>query len=241
MTDFRNAGDPTLVRAGLARAGLDRRRRFWLSAGLVALALVASITGVAPARAAAPAPNDFVEKLTNQVLTELKSDPAVQRGDQGRIGEIVDTRIMPNVDFERMTALSVGRGWRDATPEQRTRLSKEFRTLLVRTYAGAFSAVRDQTVRMRPFRGDADKDKEVLVRSEIVQTRGEPIQLDYRMSQAADAWKIFDVNVLGVWLVQTYRNQFAQEIANGGIDGLIKSLQDKNKSNSPAAPVPAKS
>ena len=225
----------------LARPGVNSGRRFWMSASLVALALVATITLTPPARAAAPAPNDFVEKLTDQVLTELKSDAAVQRGDPRRIGEIVDTRIMPNVDFERMTALSVGRGWRDATPDQRAQLSKEFRTLLVRTYAGAFSAVRDQTVRMRPFRGDADKDKEVLVRSEIVQTRGEPIQLDYRMSRAGDGWKIFDVNVLGVWLVQTYRNQFAQEIANGGIDGLIKSLQDKNKANSAGSPAATKS
>ena len=159
-----------------------------------------------------------------------------QRGDQGRISAIVDTTIMPNVDFARMTALSVGRGWRDATPDQKAQLSKEFRTLLVRTYSGAFSAVRDQTVRMRPFRGDAAADKEVVVRSEIVQPRGEPIQIDYRMSRAADSWKIFDVNVMGVWLVQTYRNQFAQEIGKGGVDGLIRSLVEKNKGAAPPMP-----
>lgn len=216
------------------RLGLDSRRRFWLTAGLLVLALVAMLTSSRPVQAAAQAPNPFVETLTNQVLAELKGDPAVQKGDQARISEIVDRQIMPNVDFERMTALSVGRSWRDATPDQREKLSKEFRTLLVRTYAGAFSAVRDQTVRMRPFRGDADADKEVLVRSEIVQPRGEPIQLDYRLSRAGDGWKIFDVNVLGVWLIQTYRNQFAQEIASGGIDGLIKSLADKNRSGAAA-------
>lgn len=239
MNDFRNDGKRTRVRT-LARAGIDSRRRFWLTAGLAVLALVSTMTAINPARAAAADPNGFVEKLTQQVLEKLKGDAAVQRGDQGRISQIVDSQIMPNVDFERMTALSVGRGWREATPEQRGQLSKEFRTLLVRTYAGAFAAVRDQTVRMRPFRGDAAKDKEVLVRSEIVQPRGEPIQLDYRMSAAGEQWKIFDVNVLGVWLVQTYRNQFAQEIANGGIDGLIKSLQDKNKANAPP-PAPTKS
>lgn len=220
----------------VARRGVDRQRRSWLGAGLMMLAVAGAFFAGNPARAAAVAPNDFVEKLTNEVLDELKGDAAVQRGDTGRIGQIVDTRIMPNVDFQRMTALSVGRAWRDAAPAQREQLTKEFRTLLVRTYAGAFSAVRDQTVRMRPFRGDAAKDKEVQVRSEIVQSRGEPIQLDYRMSRAGDGWKIFDVNVLGVWLVQTYRNQFANEVASGGIDGLIKSLQDKNKANAPATP-----
>ena len=235
MNDHHNSGASSRARPLVRRIGLDSRRRFWLTTGLVVLAQVASLGAIRPAQAAAPDPNGFVESLTNTVLDQLKNDPAVQKGDQARISEIVDQRIMPNVDFERMTALSVGRGWRDATAEQKTELSREFRTLLVRTYSGAFSAVRDQTVRMRPFRGDAATDKEVVVRSEIVQTRGEPIQIDYRMSRAPDTWKIFDVNVMGVWLVQTYRNQFAQEIANGGIDGLIKSLVEKNKANAPAA------
>ena len=240
MNDHRIPGAPSsvrpLIRPVVRRLGLDDRRRFWLTAGLVVLALVAAITTVRPAVAAAAEPNGFVERLTNQVLDQLKSDSAVQRGDQGRISAIVDTTIMPNVDFARMTALSVGRGWRDATPDQKAQLSKEFRTLLVRTYSGAFSAVRDQTVRMRPFRGDAAADKEVVVRSEIVQPRGEPIQIDYRMSRAADSWKIFDVNVMGVWLVQTYRNQFAQEITKGGVDGLIRSLVEKNKGAAPPMP-----
>lgn len=234
MNAQRHPGTSARVHPLARPHGADGRRRFWLTTGLVLLALVATITSIRPAHAAAPDPNTFVEKLTNQVLDDLKGDAAVQKGDQGRISEIVDKQIMPNVDFERMTALSVGRGWRDATPDQKAQLSKEFRTLLVRTYSGAFSAVRDQTVRMRPFRGDAAADKEVVVRSEIVQSRGDPISIDYRMSRDADSWKIFDVNVMGVWLVQTYRNQFAQEIANGGIDGLIKSLADKNKANAPA-------
>ena len=175
------------------------------------------------------APDKFVETLSVSMIDQLKSDKAVQDGDVKRVSELVESTLMPNVNFERMTALSVGRSWREATPEQRTALMKEFRVLLLRTYAGAFTSVRDQTVRMKPFRGEAD-DKEVLVKSEIVQKRGDPIQLDYRLERAGDAWKIFDVNVLGVWLVQTYRNQFGQEISAGGIDGLIKSLAEKNKS-----------
>lgn len=174
-------------------------------------------------------PNKFVEDLSSQVIEQIKGDQQLKSGDIKRISELVDSTLMPHVNFERMTALSVGRAWREATPEQKKQLMTEFRILLLRTYSNAFTAVRDQSVRMKPFRGDAAAD-EVIVRSEIVQPRGEPIQLDYRLEKADKAWKIYDVNVLGVWLVQTYRNQFAQEISAGGIDGLIKSLADKNQS-----------
>ena len=175
------------------------------------------------------APDKFVEDLSSKVIDLLKSDKEIQAGDLKRISQLVDTTLMPHVNFERMTALSVGRAWRDATPEQKKQLMTEFRILLLRTYSNAFTAVRDQSVNMKPYRGNAS-DTEVIVRSEIVQARGEPIQLDYRLEKADKAWRIYDVNVLGVWLVQTYRNQFAQEISAGGIDGLIKSLADKNKS-----------
>lgn len=174
-------------------------------------------------------PNKFVEDLSTKVIEQIKGDKQLQEADIKRISELVDTTLMPHVNFERMTALSVGRAWREATPEQKKQLMTEFRILLLRTYSNAFTAVRDQSVRMKPFRGDTAAD-EVIVRSEIVQPRGEPIQLDYRLEKADKAWKIYDVNVLGVWLVQTYRNQFAQEISAGGIDGLIKSLAEKNKS-----------
>jgi phospholipid transport system substrate-binding protein len=174
-------------------------------------------------------PNKFVEDLSSKVIDQIKGDKQLQDGDIKRISELVDTTLMPHVNFERMTALAVGRAWREATPEQKKHLMTEFRILLLRTYSNAFTAVRDQSVRMKPFRGEAGAD-EVIVRSEIVQARGEPIQLDYRLEKADKAWKIYDVNVLGVWLVQTYRNQFAQEISAGGIDGLIKSLAEKNKS-----------
>ena len=174
-------------------------------------------------------PNKFVEDLSAKVIDQIKGDQQIKEGDLKRISDLVDSTLMPHVNFERMTALSVGRAWREATPEQKKQLMSEFRILLLRTYSNAFTAVRDQSVRMKPFRGDAGAD-EVIVRSEIVQPRGEPIQLDYRLEKADKGWKIYDVNVLGVWLVQTYRNQFAQEISAGGIDGLIKSLAEKNKS-----------
>ncbi|MEO6270300.1 MAG: ABC transporter substrate-binding protein [Lautropia sp.] len=183
----------------------------------------------ASSASAQPAPDKFIENLSSKVIEQLKNDSSIQAGDVHRVSELVDTTLMPHVNFERMTALSVGRAWREATPEQKKLLMKEFRILLLRTYSNAFTAVRDQSIRMKPFRGNVS-DEEVVVRSEIVQTRGEPIQLDYRLEQADKSWKIYDVNVLGVWLVQTYRNQFAQEISAGGIDGLIKSLADKNSS-----------
>ena len=156
----------------------------------------------------------------------------MQAGESKKLNELVDSALMPHVDVRRMTALSVGRNWRAATPEQQTQLMTEFRALLLRTYSGALSSVADQKVRMRPLRA-SPQDTEVIVRSEVVQPRGEPIQLDYRMMQAPGGWKIYDVNVLGVWLVETYRTQFAQEVSAGGIDGLIRSLSNKNRQPSP--------
>lgn len=172
-------------------------------------------------------PNEFIENLSNDVLTQVRNDEAMKAGDIGRISQLVDEKLMPHVNFTRMTALTVGRPWRQATDAQKESLMKEFRTLLIRTYANAFSQVKNQKVQMRPFRDD-DSKKDIVVRSQIVQPGAEPLQLDYRLEKKNDEWLIYDVNVLGVWLVQTYRNQFAQEIASGGIDGLIKSLASKN-------------
>ncbi|MDO5102772.1 MAG: ABC transporter substrate-binding protein [Lautropia sp.] len=173
------------------------------------------------------APNDFIDQLSNGVLADVQKDTALKQGDLSSISQLVDERLMPHVNFERMTALTVGRPWRQATPAQREALMREFRVLLIRTYANAFAQVKNQKIQMRPFRGDASQ-KEVIVRSQVVQPGAEPLQLDYRLERAGDAWRIYDVNVLGVWLVQTYRNQFAQEISASGIDGLIKSLAAKN-------------
>lgn len=181
----------------------------------------------APA-ARAEAPDELIQRLSADVLAQIKADKEIQAGNPQRISKLVDATIMPNVNFERMTALAVGRGWREATPEQHSQLIAQFRTLLLRTYSGALAQVRDQTVRMKPFRADP-KDTEVIVRSEIVGGRGRPIQLDYRVQKLGDNWRIFDLNVLGVWLVETYRNQFSQEVNANGIDGLIRSLTEKNK------------
>lgn len=180
------------------------------------------------------APDEMIRTLSVDVLDRIRADKDIQAGNIARISDFVEQTIMPNVNFERMTALAVGRGWRQATPDQQKKLQAEFRVLLVRTYSGALSSVRDQQVRMRPFRADP-ADTDVVVRSEIVPRRGDPIQLDYRLEKTSASWKIYDVNVLGVWLVETYRNQFAQEINARGIDGLIQSLVDKNKAFEAAA------
>jgi len=140
---------------------------------------------------------------------------------------LVDAKVLPYLNFERMTASAVGRFWRQATPEQKQKLQAEFKLLLVRTYAGALAQVKDQTVQLKPFRANAT-DAEVVVRTEV-KGKGEPIQLDYRMEKAGDSWKIYDVNVLGIWLVDQYRSSFAQEINAGGIDALITKLADRNK------------
>lgn len=202
------------------------KRRAWLAGTALALAALAL-----PA-AAAEAPDALVKRVATEVMDSIKSDPAIQAGDVNRIIALVDSKIMPNVNFERMTASAVGRHWRQATPEQQKQLQAEFKTLLVRTYSGALGEVKDQTLSFKPTRMRPE-DTEVVVRSEV-RGRGEPIQLDYRLEKSGDAWKIYDLNVLGVWLVETYRTQFSQEITAKGVDGLIASLAQRNKGNSTA-------
>ncbi len=191
------------------------------------ISLVSGLFMMGSVWAAQVAPNDFVEQLSNEVLTEVRADPKMKAGDINAISALVDEKMMPHVNFERMTALAVGRPWREATDAQKQSLMKEFRTLLIRTYSNAFSTVKDHKIQMRPYRGD-DTKKDTVVRSQVVASGTEPIQLDYRLEKSGETWRIYDVNVLGVWLVQTYRNQFAQEISANGIDGLIKSLAAKN-------------
>jgi phospholipid transport system substrate-binding protein len=179
------------------------------------------------------APDALIKRVSNEVLDVIKADKSVRTGDLTKVIALVDARIMPNVNFQRMTAAAVGPSWRQATPEQQKLLQDEFKILLVRTYAGALAEVTDQTIAVKPLRGGAD-DKEVVVRTEI-RGRGEPIQLDYRMEKPAVAggtWRIYNLNVLGVWLVENYRSQFAQQINSKGIDGLIAVLTERNKSNS---------
>ena len=184
------------------------------------------------ALAADETPDALIKRLSEDVLNTVRADKAIQAGDIDKVIALVDKTVMPNVNFRRMTAAAVGPGWRQATPEQQKRLQDEFKVLLVRTYAGALAQVSDQTVRIKPMRAAAD-DKDVLVRTEIV-GKGDPIQLDYRLEKTPGegaGWKIYNLNVLGVWLVETYRSQFAQEINAKGIDGLIDTLVVRNKSN----------
>ena len=207
------------------------RRRFLRQAGA---ALVALATGAAMpwARAADEAPDAMIGRLSGEVLERLRNDKALRNGDMARVMAVVDSQVMPNVNFTRMTASATGPGWRRATPEQRQKLQQEFKTLLVHTYAGALRQVSDQTVEVRPLRA-APEDKEVVVRT-WVKGRGEPVQLDYRLERTpgqGSGWKIYDLNVLGVWLVDNYRPQFAQQINAGGIDALIHSLAERNQAN----------
>lgn len=184
------------------------------------------------ALAADEAPDALVKRLSVDVLETLRKDKSIKAGDVDSIMALVDKTILPHVNFRRMTAASVGPGWRKATPEQQARLQDEFKTLLVRTYAGALSQVTDQSIVVKPLRAAAE-DKDVLVRTEI-RGRGDPIQLDYRLEKTPGegaGWKIYNLNVMGVWLVETYRSQFAQEINAKGVDGLIEALVARNKAN----------
>ena len=169
----------------------------------------------------------LIKQVSTEVIETIKGDKALQSGDVSKIITLVDTKVMPHVNFQRMTSAAVGRYWRQATPEQQKRLQDEFKVLLVRTYSGALAQVQNQTVQVKPMRGSAE-DAEVIVKTEV-RGQGDPIQLDYRLEKAANGWKIYDVNVMGVWLVQNYQNSFAQEIGANGIDGLIAKLAERNK------------
>ena len=208
---------------------MNRRFFSFLATGMLALLTLAAPLA---SQAADEAPDALVKRLSADVLGVIKADKSLQGGDINKIMALVDTRIMPNVNFQRMTSAAVGRHWRQATPEQQKRLQEEFKTLLVRTYAGALAQVSDQTIAMKPLRA-APEDKELVVRTEII-GQGDPIQLDYRLEKTPGqgaGWKIYNLIVMGVWLVETYRSQFAQEISAKGLDGLIAALQARNQRN----------
>ena len=208
------------------------KRRVLIQACAVAAALAAFGGLGSLAQAADEAPEAMIKRLSDDVLGAIKADKAIQAGDTQRVIALVDSKIMPNVNFQRMTAAAVGPAWRQATPEQKKRLQDEFKILLVRTYSGALAQVNDQTISIKPQRG-APTDEDVLVRTEV-RGRGDPIELDYRLEKTPGqgaGWKIYNLNVLGVWLVETYRSQFATEINAKGVDGLIASLSERNKSN----------
>ena len=192
----------------------------WLGAAALSL-------GCAFAQAqATKSPETLIKEVSTDVLESVKADKSIKEGDVSKVIALVDAKVMPYLNFQRMTSSAVGRYWKQATPEQKKRLQEEFKILLVRTYSGALAQVQDQTVQIKPSRAGAD-DKEVVVKTEV-RGKGDSIQLDYRLEQLADGWKIYDVNVLGVWLVENYRNSFSQEIGANGIDGLIAKLAERN-------------
>ncbi len=202
---------------------------------LLAAALSTAAVSVQAADAAAPAAqaqtnvaaDAFIKDITNDVFATVRGDKAIQAGDLRKVIAVIDAKILPHVNFQRMTASAVGKNWRQATPEQQKRLQEEFKNLLIYTYAGAAAQIKDQTVEYRPLRSRPE-DTEVVVRS-VVRGQGEPIQIDYRLEKSGNAWKVYDVNVLGAWLVQTYQSSFAQEVSASGIDGLINKLVERNK------------
>ena len=193
----------------------------------IGLALVSALFAVAAH--AQDAPDALVKRVSQDVLQTIKADPKIQAGDQARIREVMETKLAPNFDFERMTALAMGRNWRQATPEQQKRLTSEFKTLLVRTYSGALTQYRDQSIDYKPLRADPNAN-EVMVRTEVVRQGQPPVQIDYGMEKKDGAWKAYDVVVGGVSLVTNYRDEFSEQVRAGGIDGLIKTLSAKNGS-----------
>ncbi len=211
-------------------------KRNFLRQCLAMFVVASSVLGLQVAHASDEAPDALIKRLSTDVLDTIKADKSVRNGDLAKIIALVDTRIMPNVDFQRMTASAVGPAWRQATPEQQKRLQEEFKILLVRSYAGALGQISDQGIFIKPMRS-APEDKEVMVRTEI-KGKGEPIQLDYRLEKTPGqgaGWKIYNINVLGVWLVETYKTQFSQEINAKGLDGLIAALTERNKANAKKA------
>jgi phospholipid transport system substrate-binding protein len=188
--------------------------------------------GLGSAWAADEAPDAFVKRISTETFDAVRGDKSIKGGDINKIMQLVDSKLMQHVNFRRMTALATGPGWRKATPEEQERLQEEFKLLLIRTYSGALNQINDQTIEVKPLRGAMD-EKNLVVQTEI-RGKSEPIQLDYRLEKTPGdgaGWKIFDLNVLGIWLVENYRSQFSKEINAGGIDGLIKSLSERNKAN----------
>ena len=185
----------------------------------------------ATAMAADEAPNAFIQRLSDEVMDAIKADKVIQAGDVTKLNALVDAKVMPYVNFRRMTASAVGPQWLKITPEQQKQLQDEFKTLLLHIYAGALAQINDQTISMKPLRASAD-DTEVVVRTEV-RGKGEPIQLDYRLEKTpgqGSGWRIYNLNVMGVWLMETYRTQFSQEINAKGMDGLIATLKSRNQS-----------
>ena len=172
-------------------------------------------------------PDTLVKTVTQQVMDQIKGDKSIQSGDINKITQLVNEKILPYTDFRRTTQLAMGRNWRTATPEQQQQVIEQFKALLIRTYSGALAQVRDQQIQYKPFRANPD-DTDVVVRS-VVMNNGQPIELDYRLYKTPDGWRVYDINVLGAWLIQAYQQQFSEQIQQHGVDGLIQFLTQRNQ------------
>ncbi len=230
---LRNAGQfPAVHNAKLVLVYKVTMKRDFLRKLVLGVSLLAGLGLSLHARAEDEAPDALIKRLSAEVLDSIKADKSIRSGDLTKVVALVDAKILPNLDFQRMTASAVGPAWRQATPEQQKRLQDEFKVLLVRTYAGALAQVTDQVIFMKPLRASPE-DKEVLVRSEV-RGSGDPIVLDYRLVKTPGqgaGWKIYNINVLGAWLVENYKGQFSAEINAKGLDGLITTLVERNKAN----------
>jgi phospholipid transport system substrate-binding protein len=180
-------------------------------------------------------PDGLIKAVVSDVMASVKSDPEIQKGNIPRIVDLVEKKILPYADMRRTTEMAMGPNWKKATPEQQAQLVSEFKSLLIRTYSGALSQLRDQTIQFKPLRAAPD-DKEVIVKTVVI-GRGDPVPLDYRLEKTANGWRVYDMNIMGVWLVEAYRNQFANQISQNGIEGLVKFLQERNKQLAAAKPT----
>ena len=202
---------------------------------LVAGLLLISCSAFAQIPDQATPPDALIKMVVTDVMASVKSDPDIQKGNIPKIVELVEKKIVPYTDMIRTTEMAMGTNWKKATPEQQNQLVVEFKNLLIRTYSGALSQLRDQTVQFKALRAAPD-DKEVVVKT-VVLGRGDPVPLDYRLEKTDKGWKVYDMNIMGVWLIEAYRNQFSNQISQNGIEGLVKFLQDRNKQLASAKPA----
>ena len=191
----------------------------------IATALI-SFSALAQNALDAATPDGLIKTIVTDVMVSVKADPEIQKGNIPRVVELVEKKIVPYTDMRRTTQLAMGRNWSKATPEQQNQLIIEFKNLLIRTYSGALSQLRDQTVQYKPLRS-SPSDTDVIVRTVVI-GKSDPIPLDYRLEKTNEGWRVYDVNIMGAWLIEAYRNQFANQISQNGIDGLIKFLQERN-------------
>ncbi|GAB3630105.1 toluene tolerance family protein [Pandoraea terrae] len=198
-------------------------KKFWL---IPVMAFMTFAAGSALAQDA-QAPDVLVKETVGEVMAAAKSDPAISKGDLQHITSLVEQKIMPHADFQRTTRLAMGRNWQSANPQQQQLIAEQFKQLLLRTYSGAIAQIRDQQVTFKPYRGQPS-DTDAVIYTEVI-NNGQPVQIDYRLIKTPAGWKVYDINVLGAWLIEAYRGQFTEQISRGGVDGLIKFLTERNR------------